>query len=219
MFKKIDWTIFNKPPFFPGWMTKSETLDLAKIPDKQLEDFEENVHTLAEQYDKDVIKNNTALIDRNGSLLGLKRQGQSNEEYLKLQNLRKLLNTNNSTVNDIIAILKLYYNNEKIEIIPDYPAGLKIKHYGESADKVNFNIFIAEVIGAGISYATEQYYLFNDSINISENVKLKKYDLDEVHYDGQFCYDGFIQYGNMRASRTDNNILIKEELQYNVINV
>lgn len=202
MFERVDWDLYSKPPFLPGWMTKGETLELAKIPHEQFTEIEQNISNLAEQYDENVMKNNTSLIDRRGALLGLKRQGQDNETYLHLQNLRKQLNLNNSTVNDIIKILKMYYNNETIEIVPDYPAGIRILHYGQSTEKVDFNNFIKEVIGAGISYATEEYYKFKDGLKLHDVlVKKHKWDLDDIHYDGRFAYSGLVQYGNMRPSR------------------
>lgn len=217
MFKEINWDLYNKPPFLPGWMCKDETLKLAKIPDKQLKDFESNVYQIANQFDNDVIKNNTHLINKIGNLLGLERQGRNNQDYLQLVNLRKLLNINNSTVNDIIKILKLYYNNEVIEIVPDYPAGIHILHYGESKNKVDFNTFIKEVIGAGIQYATEEYYKFNENITIHESYKLKKYDVDEIHYNNEFMYNGLMQYGNMRKSRRDNYLKLNEIMNFTIL--
>lgn len=240
MFTKVDWDLYNKPPFLPGWMNSEETLELAKIPDEQLEEIEIGIDELAEQYDEEVLKNNTALIDRRGALLSVKRQGQDNETYLHLQELRKYLNLNRSTVNDIIKILKSYYNNETIEITPSYPAGIHIRHYGQSPEKVDFNQFIKEVIGAGIAYATEEYFYFTDKMKIKDKqLDIRKWDLDDIHYDGRFNYSGLVQYGSMTGSRQgsvfydgkfgyneeivynnpprENSLSMKETLSYNII--
>ena len=45
-FETVDFSEYNKPPFLPGWMNKEQTLQLAKTPDNQLEEFCVAVKTL-----------------------------------------------------------------------------------------------------------------------------------------------------------------------------
>ena len=80
-FETVDFSEYNKPPFLPGWMNKEQILQLAKTPDKQLEEFCVAVKTLSEQYSKDFFINNTELLNRRGRLLGIERQGSDNETY------------------------------------------------------------------------------------------------------------------------------------------
>src|SRR5574344_2417899 len=155
-FETVDFSEYNKPPFLPGWMNKEQTLQLAKTPDEQLEEFCVAVKTLSEQYSKDFFINNTELLNRRGHLLGVERQGSNNETYYRQQELRILLNLNNSSVPQIIKILKTFYSAEVIHIRPNYPAGITILHDGLSPVGVDFNSFIEETIGAGIAFETRE---------------------------------------------------------------
>ena len=195
-FETVDFSEYNKPPFLPGWMNKEQTLQLAKTPDKQLEEFCVAVKTLSEQYSKDFFINNTELLNRRGRLLGIERQGSDNEIYYKQQELRILLNLNNSSVPQIIKILKTFYSAEVIHIRPNYPAGITILHNGLSPVGVDFNSFIEETIGAGIAFETRELYVYKENMKISDTrMTFKYWNLDEIHYCGQIPYNGIATYG------------------------
>lgn len=194
----IDFDEYNKPPFFPGWASGGELLELAKTPDKQLGELCVAIDTTSDLFDDELLLDNDALLDRRGRLLGIERQGSDNETYLKQQKLRMLLNLNRSTIPDIIKILKTYYSAEVIHIVPRYPAGITILHDGLSPIGVDFNSFIVETIGAGIAFETRELYVYNEKLNVSDNrLFLKIYDYDEIHYNGRFMYNGAVQYGNI----------------------
>jgi len=195
-FETVDFSEYNKPPFLPGWMNKEQTLQLAKTPDKQLEEFCVAVKTLSEQYSKDFFINNTELLNRRGRLLGIERQGSDNETYYKQQELRILLNLNNSSVPQIIKILKTFYSAEVIHIRPNYPAGITILHDGLSPVGVDFNSFIEETIGAGIAFETRELYVYKELMKLFDSkLTLKYWNLDEIHYCGQIPYNGIATYG------------------------
>lgn len=195
-FEIIDYEEYNKPPFLPGWMNKEQTLQLAKTPDKQLEDLCIVAKHLSEQYAPEFFINNTELLNKRGRLLGIERQGSDNETYYKHQELRILLNLNKSTIPDIIKILKTFYSAEVIHIKPNYPAGITILHDGLSPVGVDFNSFIAETIGAGISFETRELYVYKELLSIQpDKITLKFWNLDEIHYCGQIPYNGIATYG------------------------
>ena len=182
-FETVDFSEYNKPPFLPGWMNKEQTLQLAKTPDKQLEEFCVAVKTLSEQYSKDFFINNTELLNRRGRLLGIERQGSDNETYYKQQELRILLNLNNSSVPQIIKILKTFYSAEVIHIRPNYPAGITILHNGLSPVGVDFNSFIEETIGAGIAFETRELYVYKELMKLFDSkLTLKYWNLDVMKF-------------------------------------
>lgn len=195
-FETVDFSEYNKPPFLPGWMNKEQTLQLAKTPDKQLEEFCVAVKTLSEQYSKDFFINNTELLNRRGRLLGIERQGSDNKTYYKQQELRILLNLNNSSVPQIIKILKTFYSAEVIHIRPNYPAGITILHDGLSSVGVDFNSFIKNTISAGIAFETRELYVYKELMKLFDSkLTLKYWNLDEIHYCGQIPYNGIATYG------------------------
>lgn len=229
-FEPIDIDEYNKPPFLYGWLCKGETLDFAKISDQQLVEFSIAGINLADQFDTDLIKANTALLDRRGALLGLSREGADNEIYFIRQELKILLNQNKSTVPDIIKLLKTFYTAETIHITPDYPAGINILHDGTSPIGIDFNSFIKEVIGAGISYATRELLYFAETLCLGDdNLYLHLYDLDEILYNGDYMYNGFVMYGgqywiNSNTTRrpegeiiSDGGVVFSDNLELRII--
>jgi len=79
MFKPVDWSEYNRPPYFPQWLARGETLDLAKHGDGQLESLETQVAAVAEQYDIYAAKG--FLLNRIGKILAEPRNGIDDEVY------------------------------------------------------------------------------------------------------------------------------------------
>jgi len=218
-FERIDWKTFNKPPFYQQWLCKDETLKLATFGDKGLCELDKNILSLKDQWDLDNAEG--SFLDRIGKVLTEPRNGNSDESYRVILNLRKLLNTNDATVPDIIKAIKYLYSSEIVHIVPDYPAGLIIEHDGEGTPGLNFNRILAEVVAAGVSFSTKELFDFTDELDVTDALILivrkkmgdsfgtglkyngrGKYDghtlndteLIDVKYDGEHNYYGNIKY-------------------------
>ena len=221
-FQKIDWKLYNRPPFYQQWLCRDDTLKLTAFGDKGLAEVDEQILALKDLWDLDNVK--AALLDRIGKIVAEKRDGNEDELYRLLIHLRILLNTADGTVNDIIKVLKFIYRSEIVHIQPAYPAGITILHDGERPS-VNFREYIVQVIGAGIAYDIRELFDFLDSVTVSELSKVSvrrgdydtfghpikyngaiKYDGHTVNdmvwvknkYDGTFKYNGAIKYNGMR---------------------
>lgn len=168
-FTPIDWSIYNKPPYFPQWLSRGETKKLASYDDRLLADIDRQIGRLSDLYDLDTIKG--ILLDRLGKLVAEYREGNDDELYRIIVKLRVLLNTADGTVNNLIKVIKFFYSSEKVEIVPDYPAGLRIYHDGEGPP-INFNRIIKEVIAAGVSYDTREIMGFHDFEEMTSTQKL-----------------------------------------------
>lgn len=202
----IDFSEYDKPPFLPGWMSKGQTLEVAKTFNSHLDELTIALSQLKGQLDSAVYSKNTALLDRIGALFGLKRNGMDNEMFNLMIEIRKLLNINHSTIPEIVKIMKLYYSNETIHIHPDFPAGITIGHDGTSTEAVDFNFLIAETIGAGISFATREMVGYDEIVRLYDSWKLKfilweASDPNSVKggknkYDGENIYNGERNYGH-----------------------
>jgi hypothetical protein len=168
-FTPIDWPIYNKPPYFPQWLSRGETKKLVSYDDRLLADIDKQIGLLSGQYDLDTIKG--ALLDRIGNLVAEDREGNNDELYRILIKLRVLLNTADGTVNNLIKIIKFFYGSEKVEIVPNYPAGLRIRHDGEGP-AINFNKIIKEVIAAGVGYDTREIMDFHDFESMGSTQRL-----------------------------------------------
>lgn len=191
----VDFTEYNKPPFLPGWLSNGQTKELAGTIDGALGDVNEGAIELANQYDLEIVKNNPALLNRRGELLGLPRNGMDDKTYFQMQQLRIKLNLNKSTVNDIIELIKMFYESEEVHIIQNYPAGIRILHDGNGGKGVDFNSFMRETVGAGISFDTREIYRFRDGVDAGDKggeVTVKYYG--GVYYDALYKYNGLTTY-------------------------
>jgi hypothetical protein len=186
-FTPIDWPIYNKPPYFPQWLSRGETKKLVSYDDGLLADVDKQIGHLSNQYDLDKIKG--VLLDRLGKLLNEDRQANTDEVYRLFLKLRTMLNTADGTVNNIIEIIKLIYSSREVKIAPDYPAGLLIEYDGEQQDYIDYNAILAQVIGAGIGFHTRAMFDFvEDKIEIDERVLL---DVVADFVETMESHDGF----------------------------
>jgi len=232
-FEKIDWKNYNKPPFYQQWLCKDETLKLTTFGDKGLCEVDKNILSLKDQWDLDNVEG--SFLDRIGKVLTEQRNGNTDEHYRVVLNLRKLLNTNDATVPDIIKAIKYLYSSEVVHIVPDYPAGLIIEHDGEGTPGLNFNRILAEVVAAGVSFSTKELFDFTDEFIVTDKLTLSvrritrdtfqnglkyngrgKYDghtLNDLKFvvlkhDGTYKYNGFIQYSRTREETPDTFVAI-----------
>lgn len=201
-FDPIDWNAYNKPPFYPQWLSQGETKKFVSFDDEQLMEIEGQIYKLSEQYDIEKAKG--VLLDRIGNILAEPREGNEDELYRLLIKLRILLNTTDGTVNDIIKVIKFIFSSEVVHLTPNYPAALTILHDGEAAN-VDFNKIIIQVIGAGIGYDTKElfYFLENMPIQETDNKVLHREDTeifsDTVFRNGRVLRDGITVYDTEEA--------------------
>ncbi len=199
-FKKIDWKIYNKPPYLQQWLCKDDTLELAEFGDKRLEELDNHILSLVNQWNLGDSENEENvsghLLDRIGKLFGEKRNGSPDEFYRILINLRKLLNTNRGSIPDIIKAIKYFYKSEVVHIVPVYPAGLTIKHDGEGTPGLNFNKLIAEIIPAGVSFSTTELFNFiEDLFSVDEQfIHTLRHSVTENYFNSQNNHDKSIQH-------------------------
>ena len=193
-FQKIDWKQFNKPPYYQQWLCRGDTLKLATFGDKGLAEVDDNILLLKDQWDLSNVKGH--YLDRIGKLLGEARNGNTDDHYRVLLNLRILLNTNDGSIPSIINAIKYIYSSEVVHIIADYPAGLIILHDGEGTPGLNFNKLLNEIIPAGVSFNTRELFSFTDEFIITEihriivRRKIVEYFGNPIKYNGMIKYDG-----------------------------
>lgn len=232
-FEKIDWKTYNKPPFYQQWLCKDDTLKLATFGDKGLSEVDETILSLKDQWDLDNVEG--SFLDRIGKVLSEKRNGNGDDNYRIILNLRKLLNTNAATIPDIIKAIKYLYSSEVVHIVPDYPAGLIIEHDGEGTPGLNFNRILAEVVAAGVSFSTKELFLFTEEFDVTDTLKIiirrqtsdsfqnglkydgrGKYDgrtindyrIVRLQYNGHHKYNGVIKYSGTKNGEIDTHIII-----------
>jgi hypothetical protein len=232
-FQKIDWKLYNKPPFYQQWMCRDETLKLATFGDKGLSEVDDHILSLKDQWDLDHVE--CHFLDRIGKLLSEPRNGNSDEYYRIVLNLRKLLNTNAGSIPDIIKAIKYLYSSEVVHIVPDYPAGLIIEHDGEGTPGLNFNRLLAEIIPAGVSFSTKELFVFTEEFTVTDALEIivrritsdsfqnglkyngrGKYDghtlndteIINLKHNGVYKYDGIIQYRRTREAAPDTYVSI-----------
>ena len=232
-FDPIDWNIYNRPPYFPQWLSRGETKKFVSYSDSQLVKIEEQINKLSKQYEIDEAK--AAMLDRIGRILSEPREGNDDELYRLLIRLRTLLNTTNGTVNDIIKVVKFAYSSEEIRIIPNYPAAIIILRDGHLSPHVDFNRILAQVIGAGIGYETRELINVRDSIPITDFFYLRIFKEAEsalvgppIFYDGTFKHNGEIYYnsGGMedyfevktQGAPIIDGMSVKESMEYRIKN-
>jgi hypothetical protein len=169
IFLPIDWKKYNKPPFYPQWLSRGETKKLISYDDGLLTDIDLQIEKLSNQYDLDNIKG--AFLDRLGKLLNEDRNANQDEIYRMFLRLRTMLNTADGTVNDIIKIVKFIYSSREVKIVPDYPAGLVIEYDGNEQEYFDYNAILTQVVGAGIGFHTRAMFDFvEDKIKITEGM-------------------------------------------------
>jgi hypothetical protein len=168
-FQRIDWKIYNRPPYYQQWLCRDDTLKLAKLGNKGLADIDGQIISLKNQWDLDNAKGHA--LDRLGKLLVEGRNANPDEIYRMFLRLRTMLNTADGTVNDIIKIVKFIYASREIKITPDYPAALVIEYDGNEQEYFDYNAILNQVIGAGIGYHTRAMFDFvEDQIDMYERM-------------------------------------------------
>ena len=192
--EKIDFSVFNKPKYFPEWLCSGDTLKLAQYDDEQLEELDKNIRSMSSQFD---IDNATgAELDRIGKILGEERNGNTDKIYRIYLKLRTMLNTADGTVEDIIKFVKFFFSSEVVHLVPNYPAGLRILHDGFN-DTVDFNRIIKQIVGAGIAYDTRELFNMKEEFPIDESdekrvhrVESEYFARNAVFHDGRVLRDG-----------------------------
>jgi hypothetical protein len=189
----IDWEEYNEPPFLPQWMCEDETLLMAKFDDNLNEDIEKYIRKMVDQYDLDNAQGE--LLDRIGKILDEKRDGDTDSFYRIRLKVKKLLNTSNGSINDIIKIAKVLYSSEDIHVVANYPAGIRILHDGEGTPGLDFNRILRAVVAAGVAYnTTELFNFFEYVLMLSQEktiVRRNSQDLfpSGLRYNGRFLCD------------------------------
>lgn len=198
-FQKIDWKQYNKPPFYQQWLCRDETLKLATFGDKGLSEVDEHILSLKDQWDL----NNAEcyFLDRIGKVLDEQRNGNTDDYYRTLLNLRRLLNTNNGSIPSIIKAIKFIYSSEVIHIVPNYPAGLIIEHDGEGTPGLNFNKLLSEIIPAGVSFNTKELFFFTEKVLISDLLEIVVRRKFVEHFGNPIKYNGMIKYDGQTVNK------------------
>jgi hypothetical protein len=187
-FQKIDWKIFNRPPYYQQWLVRGDTLKLATFGDRGLGEVDDQTLGLKDQWDIDQAKGH--FLDRIGKLLDERRNGNPDEYYRILLKLRTILNTNDGSIPDIIKAVKFFYSSEIVHIVPDYPAGLIIEHDGEGTPGLNFNKLLAEIVPAGVSFFTKELFYFVEELPSSEKTSKIKAVTSMIDYMGYVFHNG-----------------------------
>jgi hypothetical protein len=189
----INWEEYNEPPFLPQWMCEDETLLMASFDDCMNKDIEQQIRKIIDQYDLDNAKGE--LLDRIGKFLNEKRDSDTDDFYRIRLKVKKLLNTSNGSINDIIKISKVLYSSEDVNIVPNYPAGLRILHDGEGTPGIDFNKILRAVVAAGVAYNTTELFNFFEHILMTSkertNVRRNSQDLfpSGLRHNGRFLCD------------------------------
>jgi hypothetical protein len=171
-FQKINWNIYNKPPYWQQWLCGEDTQKLASFGDRGLGEADGQILALKDEWDLDSATG--YFLDRIGKLLDEKRNGNTDGHYRILLKLRRLLNTSNGAIPSIIKAIKFIYTSEIVHIVPDYPAGLIIEHDGEGTPGLNFNKLLAEIIPAGVSFSTKEIFDLMEEMRFFDKEKFVK---------------------------------------------
>jgi hypothetical protein len=209
-FEKIEWKNYNRPPFYQQWLCRDDTLKLASFGDRGLAEVDDQIRAIKDQWDLDTVKGH--FLDRIGKLLNEKRNGNTDAHYRILLKLRRLLNTNDGSIPQIIEAIKFIYSSEIIHIVADYPAGLIIEHDGEGNPGLNFNKLLAEIIPAGVSFSTKELFYFTEELppgetmsNVESVTSMRDY-MGYVFHNGVYRRNGQIrrQYNGAKDSLSIN---------------
>jgi hypothetical protein len=200
-FISIDFNVYNRPPYYPQYLSRGETKKLISFDDRELEELDRLIDRASEQYDLDKAKG--ILLDRIGKIVSEPREGTDDKLYQLLIRLRILLNTTDGSVNDVIKVVKFIFSSEVVHIQPNYPAGISILHDGESPS-VDFNKYISQVVGAGIAYDTKELFFF------SEDFPFTEHDTKTVLRDDKEMFSDTV-FRNGRVLRDGTTVLDTEE--------
>jgi hypothetical protein len=187
-FQKIDWKLYNRPPFYQQWLCEEDTLKLATFGDRGLAEVDDQVLALKDQWDLENVRGH--FLDRIGKLLSERRNGNTDEFYRILLKLRRLLNTNDGSIPSIIKAIKFFYSSEIVHIVPDYPAGLIIEHDGEGTPGLNFNKLLVEIIPAGVSFSTKELFYFKEELPSNEIMSKIRTVASMMDYMGYIFHNG-----------------------------
>jgi hypothetical protein len=174
-FPLIDWNEYDKPPFFPEWLKRGETLEQVRYDDNMRVELNQEIIKGAEQFDID--RKTGPELDRIGNLVGEYRNGKEDDLYRVYIKWRIVVNHSGGTINDIITAIQFLYHIE-VPIEPDYPAGLKVKHDGWRENDFYFREIIYSVIPAGVG--TTIVEVFNILEELLADELFKK--LTAAHY-------------------------------------
>jgi hypothetical protein len=199
--ESVDWEEYNEPPFLPQWMCEDETLLMARFDDDLNRDIESHIRGMVDQHDIDHIKG--IWLDRIGKILDEARDGDTDDFYRIRLKVKKLLNTSNGSVNDIIKIAKVLYSSEDVHVVANYPAGIKILHDGEGTPGIDFNKILRAVVAAGVAYNTTELFNFIDELFSTDS------QLVTVRHRPKEEFEGRI-YHNRRILRNGNTVLPTE---------
>jgi hypothetical protein len=161
-FDFVDWTTYNRPPFFPEWLCRGETLEQTRYDDALLESVNRGIGALAELYDIDGASG--VNLDRLGKIAGEERNGKSDGLYRVYIRLRVITNNSADTINDIINAIGYIYNPIDIHILPEYPAGIKVYHDGWRESDFRFKDIVRSVIPAGVGYEIIEFFLIIEEL-------------------------------------------------------
>lgn len=198
--EEIDFGVYDKPPYFPAWLRKGENMRFfVALQNAQMKQLEEVVDAIADQWDLDVLKANTALEDRAGALLNVDRAGLANEDYAILIMIKTIINNNLCTVEDIYKVLETYFGaTADYWLEANYPAGIRAHYKQELNETINMNDVLRQVVKAGIDYGTTaEVFPQQELIIIHERLRLTYYLLDVFYYSGWANHDGHYNYGKM----------------------
>jgi hypothetical protein len=191
--KPIDWEEYNEPPFLQQWMCEDETLLMAKFDDDLNRDIEQQILKMVDQYDIDHVEG--VWLDRIGKILDEERDGDTDAFYRIRLKVKKLLNTSNGSINDIIKIAKVLYSSEDVHVVSNYPAGIRILHDGEGTPGLDFNKILRAVVAAGVAYNTTELFNYLEHVlMLSREKTIVRKNIQDLfpsglRYNGRFLCD------------------------------
>jgi hypothetical protein len=213
-FEPVNFNIYDKPPYYPQYLSRGETKKLVSFDNSQFEELDCLIDSTSGQYDLDRAKG--ILLDRLGKLVYESREGNDDELYRIMIRLRVLLNTTNGSINDIIKVIKFIFSSETVHIQPNYPAGITILHDGESPS-VPFNKYISQVVAAGVAYDTRELFDFTESLPAvdHETKTVKRYDAeifrDTIFRNGRVLRDGTTVFNTEEAELYRNGAVERDD--------
>lgn len=108
-------------------------------------------------------------LDRLGAIIGVNRQGRSDDAYRYAVNLGIISNNSGATANEIITILKSIYIADKVEYLESGIAYFQVYVEGKEQPK-NINNLLLELKPAGVSTPSVIYSDDSNVFRFSERV-------------------------------------------------